>query len=172
MSVFSNDKLISEARRLAAEYRAATGKPLGISGEIAEFDAARLLDLEICKERPGGYDAIGRKGLRLGKRIQIKARAIFDENKTGQRIGQLKMDKDWDSVLLVILDESYAPIEIYEATRSDVEHALEERADNPRNKRGAMTVARFKNVAQRVWTAVDGEIQDDIWDNHAANGVG
>ncbi len=60
MGVYSVDKLISEARRLAAEFRRTTGKPLpGVSGEIAEHDAARLLNLKLCDERSGGYDAIG-----------------------------------------------------------------------------------------------------------------
>ncbi|MEK6748168.1 MAG: hypothetical protein AABY83_03055 [Pseudomonadota bacterium] len=169
MSVYASDKLISEARRLAVEFRAATGKPLGISNEIAEFDAARLLDLELCKERNGGFDAIGKKTPRVGKRIQIKARAIFDENKSGQRIGQLKLDKEWDSVMLVIMDEKYLPVEIYEAPRSAVMQALSERPENNRNKRGMMSVARFKNIAHLVWTSVDGEIQDDLWDNQLAN---
>ncbi|MDH4273556.1 MAG: hypothetical protein OEW08_00810 [Gammaproteobacteria bacterium] len=168
MSVYANDKLISEARRLAAEFRAATGKPLGISNEIAEFDAARLLNLELCKERPGGYDAIGRQDPRIGKRIQIKARAIFDESKSGHRIGQLKLDKEWDSVLLVVMDEKYFPVEIYEAQRADVIQALEERPESNRNKRGMMSVARFKNIAELIWTSVDGEIQDVVWDNRSA----
>ena len=120
MAIYSIDKLISEARRLAAEFRRTTGKPLpGVSGEIAEHDAARLLDLEICKDRPGGYDAIGR-GRRAGKRIQIKARVIFDEDKAGQRVGQLKLEQDWDSVMLVIMDEDYQAVEIYEADRDEV----------------------------------------------------
>ena len=168
MSIYATEKLISEARRLAAEFRAATGKPLGISNEIAEFDASRLLDLEICKDRPGGYDAVGRKVPRAGKRIQIKARAIFDEAKSGQRVGQLKLDKEWDSVLLVVMDEKYLPVEIYEAERADVERALDERPLDKRNKRGAMTVARFKNIARMIWNSTEGEITDEIWDNQSA----
>src|SRR5690554_6176445 len=115
VSVYALDKLMSEARRLAAEYRKATGKPLGgVSGEIAGYDAARLLGLELCRDRPGGYDAVGR-GPRSGKRVQIKARAIFDERKSGQQVGQLRLDQEWDLVVLVLMDEDYQPQEIYEA---------------------------------------------------------
>ena len=39
MGVYQIDKLRGEARRLAAEYRRATGKTLAISGEIAISDA-------------------------------------------------------------------------------------------------------------------------------------
>ena len=165
MTVYSVDKLISEARRVAAEYRRATGKSLGgVSGEIAENDAARLLNLELCNDRQGGFDAIG-KGNREGKRIQIKGRAIFDEGKSGQRIGQLKTEQEWDSVVLVLMNEDFEPVEIYEADRSDIMDALDETRNSKRNKRGAMSVARFKNIARLVWTASEGVLKDEIWDN-------
>ena len=147
MSIYSTEKLITEARRLASEYR----KALGISGEIAEFDAAEKLNLELCQNRPGGYDAIG-KGPREGKRIQIKGRAVFDELKSSQRIGQLKIEQEWDSIVLVIMDENYNPTEIYEADRAIVEQAIEESASSKRNKRGAMSLAKFKKIAELVWT--------------------
>ncbi|NIA01182.1 MAG: hypothetical protein GWP13_00180 [Planctomycetia bacterium] len=167
MGVYSVEKLISEARRLAAEFRRTTGKPLpGVSGEIAEHDAAKLLDLELCKERRGGYDAVGR-GRREGKRIQIKGRVIFDEEKSGQRVGQLKLEQDWDSVVLVIMDENYEPSEIYEADREDIEDAMGEAGSSARKKRGAMTIARFKIISQLVWTPEEGEIDGELWDNQS-----
>ncbi len=167
MGVYSVDKLISEARRLAAEFRRTTGKPLpGVSGEIAEHDAARLLNLELCSERPGGFDAIG-KGRRDGRRVQIKGRVIFDEEKSGQRVGQLKLEQDWDSVVLVIMDEDYEPYEIFEAGREDIEDAMNDTGNSARKKRGAMTVARFKIISQLVWTREEGEIDDAPWDNQA-----
>lgn len=169
MSVYSVDKLISEARRLAADYRRITGKPLaGVSGEIAQHDAARLLNLEICDPVVGGYDAIGH-GNREGKRIQIKGRAIFDEGKSGQRIGQLKIEQEWDSILLVIMDENLEPYEIYEAEREDIITALEDAPSSKRNKRGAMSVAKFKNISRLVWTLENGVAEDEVWDNQASN---
>ncbi len=168
MGLYSVDKLIAEARRIAADYRRATGKPLGgVSGEIAENDAARLLNLEVCQEKPGGYDAVGR-GARDGKRVQIKGRAIFDDRKSGQRIGQLKIDQEWDSVVLVLMDEDYNPREIYEAERADVMAALEEGQNSKRNKRGAMSVGRFKNIARLVWLADEGLIEDEVWEHHGS----
>lgn len=167
MSLYSLDKLIPEARRLAAEYRRTTGKPLGgISAEIAEYDACRLLDLELCENRQGGYDAIGH-GAREGKRVQIKGRAIFDEKKGGQRIGQLKVEQDWDSVVLVLFDENFEPYEIYEAGRDEVLEALDESSGGSRKKRGAMSVAKFKIIARLVWNHEEGVIEDEIWDNQA-----
>ncbi|MCG6865831.1 MAG: hypothetical protein LJE58_10450 [Thiogranum sp.] len=169
MGIYSVDKLISEARRLAAEFRRTTGKPLpGVSGEIAEHDAARLLSLKICEDRSLGYDAVG-EGNREGKRIQIKARVIFDEEKSGQRVGQLRLDHDWDSVLLVIMDDDYEPFEIYEAERDDIMDAMDEAASSNRKKRGAMSVARFKILSRLVWTREEGVIEDEIWDNRSGS---
>ena len=164
MGVFAVDKLMSEARRLAAEYRRATGKSLGISAEIAKHDACRLLDLEPSEDAAGGYDAIGR-GSRDGQRIQIKGRAIFDESKSGQRLGQLKVEQNWDSVVVVLMDAEFEPVEIYEAARDTVLEALESGRESKRSKRGAMSVAKFKAIARLVWTREEGAIEDEIWDN-------
>lgn len=167
MGIYAVDKLISEARRLAAEFRRTTGKPLpGVSGEIAEHDAARLLALQLCDDRSNGYDAVG-TGSRDGKRIQIKARVIFDEEKSGQRLGQLKLEQNWDSVMLVIMNENYEPVEIREADRDDILDAMDDAGGGNRKKRGAMSVARFKIISRLVWTREEGAIDDEIWDNRA-----
>jgi hypothetical protein len=167
MTLYNVDKLMSEARRIAAEYRKATGKVLGISSEIARHDAARLMDLEIVDNPGGGWDVIGR-GTRAGKRIQIKGRAVFDESKGGQRISQLKAEQEWDSVMVVVMDENYETTEIHEAERQDVLDALAENTSTNRSKRGTMTVAKFKIIGRLVWTRGEGVIDDEIWDNQAS----
>lgn len=169
MTLYQVDKLMSEARRIAAEYRKATGKVLGISSEIARHDAARLMNLELTDDQNAGWDAIGH-GPREGKRIQIKGRAIFDEQKGGQRVGQLKTEQAWDSVMVVMMDENYEPTEIYEADRADVAEAINE-SDSKRAKRGAMSLAKFKIISRLVWMREDGVVEDEIWDNQVG-GVG
>ncbi len=164
MSVYVADKLIAQARLLAAEYRRTMGKPLpGISSEIAEHDAVKLLRLEPRPEGASGYDAVD--PARDGLRIQIKSRTIFDESKSGQRVGQLKMEQAWDAVVLVLMDEEYEPYEIYEAQRSDIE-AFINSSSSSCAKRGAMSVARFKIIARLVWTREDG-LEPEVWDNQA-----
>ncbi len=164
MSLYSVDKLISQTRKLAADYRRATGQALPLTGEIANFDAANLLDLELLQPAPGGYDAIGRSGERQGMRYQIKGRAIFDDSKGGHRIGQLKLEQEWDAVLLVLLDEDYEAFEIYEADRDTIVEAMDE-SGGSRGKRGAMSVARFRNIARLAWQRGEGEIMDEVWEN-------
>jgi len=162
VNVYAADKLISQARQLAAEYRRTMGKPLpGISNEIAEHDAIRLLGLVPKPEGETGYDAIDPS--RENKRIQIKSRTILDESKSGQRIGQVKMDKEWDSVVLVLMDEDYEPYEMYEAERDDLQEYVG-KSSSSRNKRGALSVARFKIIGRLAWTQEDG-IEDDVWEN-------
>lgn len=164
MSLYAEDKLISQARLLAAEYRRTMGKPLpGISNEIAQHDAIRLLQLKPPESGEGGFDAVD--PARENKRIQIKSRTIFDESKSGQRIGQIKTEKEWDSVVLVLMDEEYEPYEIYEAERDELLEYMEE-SSSSRAKRGALSVARFKIIGRLAWTREDG-LEPEVWDNQA-----
>ena len=164
MTLYAAEKLIAQARVLAAEYRRTMGKPLpGISNEIAEHDAIRLLSLTSRPEGEGGFDAID--PARGDKRIQIKSRTIFDESKSGQRLGQLKLDKEWDSVVLVLMDENYEPYEIYEAERDDIVEVLD-KSSSSRAKRGAMSVSRFKIIGRLAWTR-EGGLEPEVWDNRA-----
>ena len=145
---YAAHKLIAQARTLAAEYRRAMGKPLpGVSTEIGVHDAVRLLGLEPRGEGQGGWDALDPAN---GERIQIKSRAIFDDSKGGARIGQLKLNQEWDAVVLVIMDENYEPSEIYRAHRETLADYLDQ-ASASRAKRGAMSVARFRILGELVW---------------------
>jgi hypothetical protein len=160
---YAVDKLIAQARQLAAEYRRTMGKTLpGISNEIAEYDVMRLLELQPDADAETGWDAVDPE---TGRRVQIKSRTIFDESKSGARIGQLKMNQEWDSVVLVLMDDNYEPYEIFEALREDlVEFA--DASGSGRSKRGAMSVARFKVIGELVWDRVNGR-REGLWDNQA-----
>lgn len=164
MSIYAEEKLISQARQLAADYRRTMGKPLpGVSNEIALHDAIRLLALQSAPQNAGGYDAIDPQ--RENKRIQIKSRTIFDDNVGSQRIGQIKLEQEWDSVVLVLMDENYEPFEIYEAERDELlEYAG--KASSSRAKRGALSISRFRIIARLAWTREDG-CEPEVWDNQA-----
>ena len=162
VSIYSLDKLISETRRLAAEFRRTTGQVLPVSAEIARYDAARILGLELKEQRTRGVDAIGR-GEREGRKIQIKGRVIVDERKGGQRIGQLNRDGDWDLVILSLMDADYEPFEIYEATREEILEVLDD-TSSKRAQRGAMSVARFKIIGRLIWSRENG-LEPEVWSN-------
>lgn len=163
MGVFALDKLMAEARRLAREYREATGRSLPISAEIAKYDAVRLLELDPDDQSGVGYDAVG-TGPRAGRRVQIKGRAIFDERKTGQRLGQLKLDHEWDLLVVVLMDKHFEPCEIYEVERGEVELALRDTAGSRRKRRGALSVARVKIIGHLAWTREHGVEEDGYRD--------
>jgi len=160
MSIYDVSKLIAETRRLAADYRRATGTSLAVSSEIAKHDACELLQLKPAgADVEGGYDATGEYPDWLALKIQIKGRAIFAESKSGQRIGQFKLDKNWDAVVLVLMNEEFETQEIYMAKREEVVRELDE-LDGKRQNRGAMTIARFKHMARLVWTPQDGIVRN------------
>jgi hypothetical protein len=142
--------ILSEAKVLAQRYRALTGKPLGITGEVAEYEAAKILGLELTAARQAGYDAVE---LRDGHtiKIQIKGRCVLPGAKPGQRMGSLDISKEFDVVLLVLLDELLNAYAIYEAPRAAVISALTEPGSKSRNERGALGVSKFKSISKLRW---------------------
>ncbi len=164
MGIYSVDKLITETRRIAREYRLATGKTLPVTPEIAINDAISILELSPNDENVPGYDAVYEHGDERLK-VQIKGRVIFNEKKQGHQIGQLKVEQEWDAIILVIMNADFMPEEIYMAKRDIILAELEEKQKN--NKKGAMTVAKFKLISELLWTEQNGFEQGEIWSNKA-----
>ncbi|MDC9725612.1 MAG: hypothetical protein PSN44_06835 [Gammaproteobacteria bacterium] len=163
MDLYSIDKLMHETRQLAAKYRLTTGTTLPVTGEIARFDVAKALDLQLIDDPTLGYDAEG-QGERDGLRILIKGRVIFEDSHSSPRIGQIKPDGRWDNVVMVLFDDDYMPVEMYEASSDDIKTAIKTKSDSQNKKRGAMSVAQFKIIGKLVWTR-EGGIEDEVWDN-------
>ena len=143
-------EILAAVKPLAAEYYRLTGKPLGVTGEVAEYVAAEMLGLDLAPPRTKGFDAI-RKTKGGQQRIQIKGRAYGEDAKPNQRLGTIKQGAPCDGVLLVLLDNrTLEPREMWEAPIA----AVEERLSLPGSKaraRGALGVREFKRLAQRVW---------------------
>jgi len=142
--------ILGKAKLLARDYYRLTGKPLGITGEIAEYEAARILGVELTLARQAGYDGIeAREG--LSRRVQIKGRCLQPHSKPGQRVGRIDIDKDWDSVLLVLLDSEFDAMAIYEADRADVIDAITKPGSRARNERYALSVSGFRSIGTLRW---------------------
>jgi len=138
-------EILAAVKPLAAEYYQLTGKPLGVTGEVAEYVAARELKLELVPPRTPGYDAI-RKTRNGDQRIQIKGRAYGEKSKKSQRIGTIKKGAACDSVLLVLLDNAtLEPREMWEASYIEVEKRLKVPGSKAR-ERGALSVSEFKRL--------------------------
>lgn len=142
-------EILAAVKPLAAEYYRLTNKPLGVTGEIAEFIAAELLGLTLAPARTSGYDA-----LRGTERIQIKGRAFGKDAKPGQRISRIKIDACCDTVLLVLLDNAtLEPREMWEAPFDEVAKCLLLPGSKARD-RGTLGVRAFKRIAHKVWQDV------------------
>jgi hypothetical protein len=143
-------EVLQRAKQAAIDYYRLTGKPLGVTGEVGEYEAARLLGLTLADARAPGYDATDQSG----RRYLIKARAFSDAGRRkSQRLGAIKLDHAWEAVLLVLMDENLGTLEIWEAERSSVAEALSAPGSKARNERGALAVSSFKRIAKRVWPA-------------------
>jgi len=144
--------LLKEAKSLAQRYRKLTDKPLGITGEVAEYEAAfRFPTIKLMPARQEGYDAIETvEGVE--RRLQIKGRCLLEGCKRGQRVGSININKEFDAVLLVLLDEDFNALSIYEATRDEVVKELEAPGSKARNVRGSLSVEKFKSISTVRWT--------------------
>lgn len=142
--------ILAEAKKLAQQYRALTGKPLGITGEVAEFEAARILGVTLTLARQAGYDAIENRDCHT-LRVQIKGRCLLDTSKRSQRVGSIDIKQEFDAVLLVILDSNFDAVAIYEATRDAVIDALTKPGSKARNERGSLSISKFKSIGHVRW---------------------
>jgi hypothetical protein len=121
-----------------------------MTGEVAEFSAVQILGLELAEARQSGYDSIRRENGKETK-IQIKGRCIPADAKPGQRLGRIQLDKEWDTVLLALMDEDLEVLSMYEAARPEIKRALLAPGSKARNERGALSVSKFKAIGHEVW---------------------
>jgi len=144
-------ELISQTKAFAKRYYSLTGRPLGVIGEIAEFEAARLLGLELAPVREPSVDAT--MMIESGKfTFQIKGRAVTTIEKYVGRVPNIKLQPSFDFCILVLIDKStYEPIELWRATYNAIKARLIAPGSKSRNDRGSMGISQFKSIAERVW---------------------
>ena len=157
-SIYQLDELMTQTRKLAAQYRLKTGQILPISNELAKYDVQYILSLKLPMGQLNlkSVDCIDPE---KNIAFQVKSRVVFKAN-APQRVGQLNISGDWDQTLLVIYDDSYQPNEIYALEKSvllNLEHSQPKHNPN-KNKRGALSVGKFKVLSKLIWSSVDGLI--------------
>lgn len=148
--IYALDKLMEQTRKLAADYYQTTGQVLPVSGELARYDAARLLHVTLPMESEAGVDAIG-TGPFSGQKLQIKSRVLFREDRNNYRIGEFNLAGGWQQTVIVLFNVDYQVNEIYMASRKEIEESLAEKISSNNRKRGAMSLARFKAIGQLIW---------------------
>lgn len=143
-------ELVEQAKNLAVQYRQLTGKPLGITGEIAECEAAAILGLNLHAARTAGFDATEtRDGVAI--RVQIKGRVIANPKKIVGRVGGIDLRQPFDVVQLVFLDSDFNAFAIWEAERSAVESLITRPGSKARNERGSVGITQFRAIARLRW---------------------
>jgi hypothetical protein len=143
-------EIFREAKILARRYYHLTGKPLGVTGEVAEYEVCRILGLELEQARTAGFDAIEtRDGVDL--KVQIKGRYFPNSRMRGGRLGSIDLKQPFDIVMLVLLDGDYNAFQIFEAQRPDVEALLTRPGSKSRNERGSVGISQFKAISILRW---------------------
>jgi hypothetical protein len=143
--------LLRAAKRIAKEYYSLTGRPLGITGEVAEYEAVSKLGLDLAGVRQEGYDATMPHPSGTPIRYQIKGRCMYGPLKPHAKMGAISLDKPWDAVLLVLLNADLDATAIYHADRVPVEEALLAPGSRARNERGQLAISKFKSIGFQVW---------------------
>jgi hypothetical protein len=137
--------VLAQAARIAARYYKLTGRPLGITGEIAEAEAARILGWKLAPVRTPGHDAIRPDG----RRVQIKGRLVTG---SAGRVGAVDRRPGWDTVALVLLDADYRATAIYEVSRPKVLAKIRA-SDSKHIQRGAFPVRWFMKEGKPIYVA-------------------
>jgi len=151
--------LMSQTRKLASDYRQQTGHALPVTEELARFDAINIFGLSKIEDQEGvdacdrAYNEVSDKDYYL-----IKGRVIFKGGKARQKLGKLSLAANWTVLLMVIYDPDYLPVQIYRVERTRIEQELNKLSQGScsedkrsGNKRGSMTIAKYKAIGDRVW---------------------
>lgn len=143
-------EVLRDAKVLARRYYRLTGKPLGITAEVAEYEAATKLGLDLHCARKAGYDATE---IRNGGpvHIQIKGRCVVTPAKISGRLGSIDLAKPFDTALLVLLGSDFNAFAMYEASRDAVVTALTKPGSRVRNERGSLGIRQFMAISSQRW---------------------
>lgn len=68
-----------------------------------------------------------------------------------QGIGKIDITKEFDGVLLALMEERFNATAIHEADRAPVADGLTAPGSRSRDERGALGVGRFKSIGRQVW---------------------
>jgi hypothetical protein len=70
---------------------------------------------------------------------------------SGQRVGRIQLQKEWDTVLLVLLNEYLEVKGMYEVGRKEITKAILKPGSKARNERGALPVSWFISNGKRLF---------------------
>lgn len=145
--VYALDTLMEQTRQLAAEYYRTTQQTLPVSHELAKYDAARLLGLELTQDPQAGFDATSNDQ----RRMVVKSRVLLRQDLRGLRIGQVNPAPTWDALLLVTLAADYHPQQIFSLTYDQYCTAIAQPSRATVTKRRPLSIAKFIAIGEEIW---------------------
>ena len=140
--------LMTQTRKLASDYRRQTGQALPVTEELARFDAISILGLAKVEGKEGIDAKDKTAATKSENQYLIKGRVIFKAGKARQKLGGLNLQYPWTHLLMVIYDAEYLPTQIHKISREIIDRELE---NSPKDKRGSMTVAKYKAIGELIW---------------------
>lgn len=150
-------EILDEVKRLAKEYKQITGRIMGVTGEIAENETSKLLNLELMQVRNPGYDSIKKVNDKI-IRYEIKGR-IKSSKYRSQRTSKININKDWDKLLLTIMNDDYEVLDIYEADKKDIVKALKKPGSKARSEKFTLSIGEVIKTSQKVWNNIEDKIE-------------
>jgi hypothetical protein len=114
--------------------------------DISEYYAIKLLKLVITRLEYSGTDVI-RKTKQGDQKLLIKGTVIG--NIAG--LGSFQINKGWHSIILVMFDEEFNPIKIFEAEKSSVRKLLKEFPPKWKFDRVKIPLDNFISISKLIW---------------------
>lgn len=130
---------------LARRYRARTGRPLGVTGEVAELMALEILGGDLAPLQAVGHDIVTPDGTRW----QVKGRVVQPGQPVGgQRISKVRSD-GYDRLLVLVMNSDFEVVERLQVSAEAVEAHLDEPGSKARNERRAPSISALRALARR-----------------------
>lgn len=139
------EELLKEIRKLSLEYYNATGRRLGTTGEVCEYEAASKLSYTLQTHGHAGYDALDS----AGKKIQIKGWWNL-RGRPPSKVNYVDPASDFDYFVYVLLGKSMTAEGIWMISKQDL-IALYPNKNPNRTMKKRVTLKRFQNAAEKVW---------------------
>lgn len=140
LEALTKDQLIDQIAALAVLYRQRFRKSLGVTAEVGEYKAAKLLNLKLEEGNINrGFDARDDKK----KRVQIKTRVYVRKS---ERTG-LFSKHPFDYALLVLLSDKYEVLKIYKAERKRILKEIQKQ----RYSKPSLSIGKFTAIGKLVY---------------------
>ena len=140
------EEIIEAIIPLAVRWKTATDRSLGITGEVGEHLACKLMGWSLAVHLQAGWDATDPQG----NRIQIKSRVLQKDRDRSPTMGTLDLRKEWDQAAIVIMDDHFRVQGIWLAEGQDARKAQENCPNSDGDAKG-LPIKTFKRIARQVF---------------------